>query len=516
MKNMLSFLLPISMIINVSSVCFAGINPITVMYDSGSTTFATASSGSANYIVSVNSAVAPKEAALVLRLSHTGATSGLVAEQMKTGERTCTGVDILCGSTFSLHAGESCCLSFSLTSTTPGSFSLQPTVSTTPASYSGQAPSKLLISVVAHTAPILSVSQTQLALSIQGTTSTGVSIGKSRILVVSNTGDGPLTGLNIREPAWPDGTLMSTTCGSTLAPSRSCDITIAPGQVASSSCTNGTTSTPSMITLSADDVTPIDIGVVILGYGCIYQEGYLFSIDDNTAASESIGGTVAALTDQSDSILWSSNGENALAVSYDIIPGIGNTSTSNSGSPTFDAFSSYFNSIYTGTLGLTSGDFRQCNGKTDGRCNADNILTFYNYYQTNYILDSPSPYTPTVSSTEKSYYAAGVCDDYDSGHYQDWYLPTVCELTFDDPNIVQRMAGCGSQENPLMQNIAQNLFTNDVGNITAGTHFWSSTEFMYFYPETYAWSVLMWYPSFPGGGDKNDRDQLRCVRALEG
>ena len=517
MRKVLSFILFALIQINVNSSCFAGINPVTIIYNNGSTTFATSSSGSANYIVNINSAVVPKEAALVFHLSHTGATLGLVAQQRMTGESACTGVDTLCGSAFSLRAGESCCLSFLLTSMTPGNFSLQPTVSTVPATYSGQAPSKLPISVVTHTTPILSVSQTQLALSIQGTTSTGESIGKSRMIVVSNTGDGPLTGLNIIEPVWPrGGTFMSTTCGSTLAPGSSCNITITPGTVASSDCTTGTSATPSIMTISANDVTPIDIGVVILGYGCIHQEGYLFSIDDHTPDSQSIGGTVAALADQPDGVLWSSNGVNVSDVSYDLIPGIGNTSTPDSGTPTFDEFSIYFNLIYTGGLGLSSGDFSQCNGNTDGRCNTANIVTFYNYYQTNFDIDSLPRYAPTVASTQKSYYAAGMCDDYNSGHYQDWYLPTVCELTIDNPDMRPDTPGCGSQANPLMQNIVQNLFLNDLGHITPGVNYWSSTEYMYANPEINAWAVLIWYPSFPGGGDKNYLAQVRCVRAIQG
>ena len=67
-----------------------------------------------------------------------------------------------------------------------------------------------------------------------------------------------------------------------------------------------------------------------------------------------------------------------------------------------------------------------------------------------------------------------------------------------------------------MQNIVQNLFLNGVGQFTVGANFWSSAEFMYNNPEIYAWNVLIWVPSFPGGGDKNDLAKVRCVRALQG
>jgi hypothetical protein len=119
-----------------------------------------------------------------------------------------------------------------------------------------------------------------------------------------------------------------------------------------------------------------------------------------------------------------------------------------------------------------------------------------------------------AAPTLKSHYPAGICDDYDSGDYQDWYLPAVCQLTFDDPIIRPDVAGCGEQNSPLMQNIVQNLFFNGVGNIEIGSHFWSSTEFMYFNSETYAWNALMWPSPFPGGGDKSDLTKVRCVRSL--
>ncbi|CAM2771410.1 DUF1566 domain-containing protein [Legionella anisa] len=40
---------------------------------------------------------------------------------------------------------------------------------------------------------------------------------------------------------------------------------------------------------------------MVLGYGCIYQGGFLFSVDDSTPNTGSIGGKVAALTDEEES-----------------------------------------------------------------------------------------------------------------------------------------------------------------------------------------------------------------------
>ncbi len=362
----------------------------------------------------------------------------------------------------------------------------------------------------------LNVSLSNLALSVSGLTWQGNPSGKARAIVITNTGAHAATGLAINYPTFPAGTSASSTCGAILNPGSSCSITVTPGATATSDCSIGTGSAaiPDVINVGADNGNSVSTNVVVLNYGCIYQEGYVFSMDDTTPSTSSIGGTVAALQDQATNMLWGSNGQDANSVSYDIIPGIGDTSTSSSGTPTFQDFVTYFQATYTGSLGLSANNFNNCNGRTDGRCNTANIVTFYNYYQTNYGVGA-APYTPSAAATSKAYYPAGVCDDYDSGNYRDWYLPAVCEVTHDDTSIRTDVAGCGTQSNPLMQNIEQNLFERGAGNIATGTHFWSSTEYMYNSPETYAWNGFMWPAFFPaGGGDKNDRINVRCVRSL--
>lgn len=520
MRKFLAFLLPISVLINPTSDCFADVNPITVTYNSGNTTFSTSSSGTANYVVSVNNAVTPKNAPLLFHLNNTGAISGLVATQITTGAASCIGVDSLCGSAFPLQSGDSCCLAFSLTSQTSGNYSLQPTVSTSPSTYSGQAPSALPITVLKNTTPTLSVSKNELALSITGLTLNSEPSGKPRRFVVSNTGGVPVTGIYITEPSWPTDTAMTTSCGSTLALEQTCTITITPGSSATSNCTTGIVPDPSVITLSADGITPINLNVVILGYGCIYQEGYIFSMDDSTLPTRSIGGTVAAQSDYSETPIWGSNshGITSSDISYDLIPGIGDASTTSSGVPSFSDFAGYFSTTYTTSLELTPADFRQCNGKSDGRCNTANIVTFYNYYQTNYDVNTPPPYTPTVASTPATDYPAGVCYTYNSGTYQDWYLPAVCELSVDNPITYpgRFFPGCGTADAPLMQNIEQNLYILGVGNLTH-LFYWSSTETTPYDPVVYAWNALM-FPidlTLIGGGDKSDQNTaVRCVRAL--
>ncbi len=373
----------------------------------------------------------------------------------------------------------------------------------------------VLVTCVANTTT-LSASVSDLALSIAGVVDAPLS-GSPRMITITNTGAVTATGVGITLPTWPTGTTSVTTCTDTLAAGASCTITITPGNTPTSDgvspCSGGTAPVPGTVQVTGDNANTVSTNVVVLNHGCIYQEGYLFSIDDTTPATQSIGGTVAALENQSDGMVWGSNGADASTVSYDVIPGIGETSTNGSGAPTFADFSTYFGSTYAGILGLASGAFSSCNGSTDGQCNTSNIVTFYSHYQTNYGVGG-APYTPVVAPTPKSYYAAGVCDDYDSGDYQDWYLPAICEVTFDYPLIRPQVANCGEEESPLRQTIMKNLFFNGIGGFNMAQGLWSSSLYMYSNPETYAWNALVWPTAFPGGGDKSDLAQVRCVRSL--
>lgn len=130
------------------------VNPITVTYDSGSTSFILGNSGTANYVVSVNPGVIPANAPLTFHLTSARSSANLSATQTISGASPCTNVTTLCGSSFSLSAGQSCCLAFSLTSSQAGNYSLQPSISTTPSAYPAQAPSATPIVVTSVPATI--------------------------------------------------------------------------------------------------------------------------------------------------------------------------------------------------------------------------------------------------------------------------------------------------------------------------------------------------------------------------
>ena len=223
----------------------------------------------------------------------------------------------------------------------------------------------------------LSSNPPNLALSITGYTEYGVlgtpTSGVARSITVRNDGSFPASNLSINYPTWPSGTTANSNCTSTLEAGDICTITISPSFTATSNqqgapCTTGpTVPIAQSITISASNVTTsASTDVVILGYGCIYQGGYVYALDDTTSTSNSVGGKVVALS----SLLppptrpWTS-------------PSSANITTS-----------------------ITNG--------------AQNTSTI--------VSDS--------SCTSFSTCAASACHNYSVVDYTDWYLPAICELGY--------------------------------------------------------------------------------------
>ncbi len=283
----------------------------------------------------------------------------------------------------------------------------------------------------------LTTSVSSLALSRTGYTEYGVtgtpSSGVPRIITITNIGGYTATGLTISYPTFPTGTTSSSTCGSTLASSATCTITITPGAVASSDgtnpCSTGTAPIPGNIAITSNNAATVNATVVILSYGCIYRGGYIYAFDDTVANTASVKGKVAIDAGvRAAGIIWASNGAgpNAASVSLVNIPGIYDTSTT------------------------------PCVGLTDGVCNTTQI---YNYYG------------PSGLNVNNAYYATGVCRT-TLATFSDWYLPAICELGSFRSGV---NPGCGTLAAPLLQNIEVNLIRNGVGFV-GGLAFPSSTE----------------------------------------
>lgn len=301
--------------------------------------------------------------------------------------------------------------------------------------YQPSAPNILNISVV-EIPPntTLSPLAQNLALSINSPGADPALVGNPRIIRIQNTGTALATNVQVSTSGLPNGTLITgNTCLGTLNAGATCDITITPGGNASldddiQACTTapGTVPVPTTVTVSADNAPSANVNVLVLGYGCIYQGGFLFSVDDSTPNTGSIGGKVAAIGDQSSGTRWGPN----VAVN-----GISETSMPGPNS---------------------------CDGKNDGACNTGRIIA--------------ANLAPPV--------AAQLCEDLVIGGFSDWFMPAICELgRFSNPPGGSD-AGCGTT-NP---NLYTTLHANNLGGF-ADENYRSSTEFS-LDPVSTAWTQV--------------------------
>lgn len=332
----------------------------------------------------------------------------------------------------------------------------------------------------------LSISVNALTLATQGiltdASGAGNQVSKARRLIITNTGG--LTAMDVNytiAPALPAGTTVSPASCGNIPVGGTCELTISPGNTPSAPADD--TPVPSVLTVQGSNTpTAVASNIIVLTYGNRYLGGFVFAIDDSTTDTMSVGGKVAAFTDQAtpladladpfpDGIIWSSNGMGGTA--FNSIPGIDETSTEASPSPALPVPNPL--------------NFTACNGATDGLCNVGNIFKQY----------------PLIATNE---YAAGLCTATISG-FNDWYLPAICEMGWDDGGFP---SGCGTQANPTLQNMNSNLLQNgNVGNLT-GYH-WSSTEFSDD-PTNRAWRPRFVAGSPQGLSPKSAQLGVRCVR----
>jgi hypothetical protein len=332
------------------------------------------------------------------------------------------------------------------------------------------------------------VSLSTLALSVNDSGSYAALTGHARTLTITNTGSDVALDVNYSlSPALPANTSISaSTCAGTALPAgASCSITVTPGNVPSA-VAGDLNPVPVTVTIAGSNTNTLTPAIHVLTYGSVYQGGYIFAVDDNTPATESIGGKVAALTDQSAAIIWASDGGSF--GDFNSILGIDQTSTTISPSPVSPAYP-------VGTPTYTA-----CNGANDGACNSANIVSYYNF---NRVTGGSAP-------TPANLYAAGLCTATING-YSDWHLPAVCEMGYDR---LSNGTGCGSSNSPTTQNMQSNLVDN--GNIGAlSGNYWSSTEFS-IAPDIYAFIQVFG----AGGSDYQDVGvkitsvQARCTRLI--
>lgn len=280
--------------------------------------------------------------------------------------------------------------------------------------------------------------------------------GNSRTITITNTGSTSAENLSISYPTWPSGTTANSNCGSSLGATDTCTITVTPGANATSSCNSPYSApTPGIITVSASNViSSATTNVYVLTYGCIYEEGYIFAIDDTTSTSTSIGGTTAALTDNSLGIQW-----------------------------------------YNGTFVITHAQ-----NLTNGITNTATIITVQG--AGSYAAETCANYT--VDSSGNSPCSTGTC-------YSNWYLPAICQMGASGEG-----AGCSSGTANMVSNLP-NLISVCSGSACLSGEYWSSTESVASgVPQFVAWAEFFDpTSSFQSGDNKSLADgAVRCSRAL--
>lgn len=326
----------------------------------------------------------------------------------------------------------------------------------------------------------LVTSVSALATSVTGLVEFGVAgtptSGVSRVVTITNTGVVTATGLGVSNPGLPIGSTLGTTCAASLAPGASCTFTVTPGATSSSDgaapCATGTAPVPSTIIVRGDNTNVNEVQIVVLDYGCIYGGGHVFSFDDTTPNTGSVGAKVWSTVDQAagpNAVLWGSI--DGVSVANDAIFGISTTSTP---------------AVPFPAAGQVAGQVA-CSGQVAGACNTNNVYAFYNQ-------------VPPGAPINPLHYAAGQCSTAIAGH-TDWYLPAICELGYG--------GACGARAEPVTQNVYSSLVEGSVLGIPQSTY-WSSTQSATL-PQNRA---LAFTPSGPLELAKSDRFAVRCARAF--
>ncbi len=383
--------------------------------------------------------------------------------------------------------------------------------------YRPSEPDNLAIHFLNQPAPILTPSMTLLALSTNcqplsscTATQNAALTGNPRLITVKNTGPVSANNVLVSSSGLPLGTsITSTTCTGTLLAGDSCTITLTPGNVASSDasntpCTSGTQPLPGVVMITADGGLSTQADALVLGYGCQYQGGFLFAVDDTTVNTGSIGGKVMSLVDQAKPWLppFTSPGP---GVPWDADPACATA-------PLFQC---------TNATGAWDFNFGQNLSSVTGSTNPNNTGTNGpgNTWQISKVLNGHLGNTNIAPAT----YAAGVCISYSHAGFSDWYLPAVCETDSVNGTV---FTNCSS----TMQSIVGSLpfLIGSEASSTPSTScnpptgancltggYWTSTE------QTNPGSLLFaWQESFdtittnPLGNSKEFRFGVRCIRVL--
>lgn len=180
-----------------------------------------------------------------------------------------------------------------------------PTAATvsTPAAPSGTTPAPT--PTPTPTATTVTASVSSLTLSVNDPSLNAALTGNPRQLTITNTGTADALDVTVTmSPSLPAGTTVSpASCATIPANGGTCVLTFTPGSTPTAAVGN-TSPVPDVASIVGSNTNTVTSEVAVVTYGNVYQSGYIFSVDDTTATTGSIGAKVAALTDQSTGIEW--------------------------------------------------------------------------------------------------------------------------------------------------------------------------------------------------------------------
>ncbi len=270
-------------------------------------------------------------------------------------------------------------------------------------------------------ATTLSASISSLAVSVNNTGVNAALTGTPRQIIITNTGT--VNALSVTyslSNALPSGTTISPASCGVIAPSANCTLTITPGD-APSSTPGDVSPSPVALLISGSNTNSLTPEVQIVTYGSVFQSGYIFSVDDTTPDTGSIGGKILGLTNESNAIAWGGYGTNIGASTYDT----------------------------------------NISGANDGAANTSAI----------------------VEALGAGSYAAITCFNSSVGGFTDWYLPSICEMAphtsicyAGSTNILQQLF----EASPTIGNIPDrgsywtSTQTNGSPSIAAFHHYFAS------------------------------------------
>ena len=127
--------------------------------------------------------------------------------------------------------------------------------------------------------------------------------GTERMITVTNTSSTAFAeNVAYFTSSLPAGTTI-TPSSCNISPGSTCVFTVTPGPIPSAS-PGDINPVPITLNIAGSNTNTLTTDVSILTYGSVYQSGYVFSVDDTTLNTTSIGGKLAALLDQSTNIAW--------------------------------------------------------------------------------------------------------------------------------------------------------------------------------------------------------------------